>query len=394
MVTEQETSPTIVYGPPRSGTTYLIQVLNRHPEIFISNETRLFVWAHRSLNVVTQEWHSLFNKREDFVEYLRGAYPKLIRDFYKKLHPRARYWGDKNPYYAAKVNEGCLDTIADLFPETRFIHIVRDGRDVVSSLMRRGWGNFETSHHIWAEQVDIGSAFGKSLPANRYFEVRYEDLVQDDVGIARKLFEFLGIEIHPNVVNFCRAQQRNRSPINQPTRDLDDGAAGSDWERLLAPDQKLRSLELLGERLVRYGYETEASLEKAKRGLAEPGNKANIDPIREVVRSALPPEATILIASEGENILPNLDARQIGWHFPRAKDGRHAGQPADSEEAIGHLEELRAEGADYLLFPNAAFWWLEHYGEFGQHLDTHYQHVFRDERCIVYQLTDSQARHG
>jgi hypothetical protein len=389
MVTEQETSPIIVYGPPRSGTTYLIQVLNRHPEISISNETRLFVWAHRSLNVVTQEWHSLFNKREDFVDYLRGAYPKLIRDFYKKLHPRARYWGDKNPYYAAKVNEGCLDTIVDLFPETRFIHIVRDGRDVVSSLMRRGWGNFEASHYIWAEQVDIGSAFGKSLPANQYFEVRYEDLVQDDVGIARKLFDFLGIEMHPNVVSFCREQQRNRSPINQPTRDLNDGAAGSDWERLLAPDQQLRSLELLGERLVRYGYETEASLAKAKRELAELSGKSSISPIREVVSSALPSDVTVLIASEGENILPNLDARQIGWHFPRAKDGRYASQPADSEEAIAHLEESRAEGASFLLFPNTAYGWLDRFEDFRRHLDSRYRRIWDDERCIIYKLSSS-----
>lgn len=273
MGVEEETSPIIIYGAPRSGTTYLNNIVNKHPEVFISRETRLFVWAHESLNVLTQRKQSLLNHRQEFVEHLYGAYPKLIRDFYRTLRPRARYWGDKNPHYASKGHQGCLETINTLFPGTRFIHILRDGRDVVSSLVRKRdksgepWTDFEGAHRIWTSHIDLGCEFGRSQLPSQYFELRYEDLIRDDVGIARKLFDFLGIEIHPNVVEFCQDQQEERTPLSRPTRDLNVGATMSDWRKSLTPVQQLRSLELLGEHLVRYGYETEASLVKIRQEL-------------------------------------------------------------------------------------------------------------------------------
>src|SRR6266511_2029259 len=122
MTFEQEPSPIIVYGAPRSGTTYLNRILNNQPEVFISHEARLFVWAHQSLNILTQDDGLLLSDRDGFMSSLRTAYPQIIRDFYRRLDPQARYWGDKNPHYAAPENEGCLDTVVELFPESRFIH--------------------------------------------------------------------------------------------------------------------------------------------------------------------------------------------------------------------------------------------------------------------------------
>jgi hypothetical protein len=394
MDTEKEKSPIIVYGAPRSGTTYLRQLLSQHPKVFISNETRVFVWLHESLNVLTKEFHALYSERQRFVEHLREAYPELIRDFYRTLAPRARYWGDKNPHYAAPHNQGCLETIATLFPGTRFIHIVRDGRDVVSSNMLRGWINFENSHSEWIGHVDIGSAFGASLPPSQYFELRYEDLVQDDVGFAHQLFDFLGIEMRPKVVEFCEAQQEKRTPLSGPTRDLGSDVASSAWERLLAPDQRLCSLELLGEHLVRYGYESEASLAKAKRELEQLSEQTSIHPIRKVVRDTLPSSAIVLIASnKDDGDMPLiLDDHRRGWHFPRTNHGRHADSFADGEEAIGHLEELRAKGADYLLFPNTAFWWLEHYKDFRQYLEDRYPVIVRQEgTCRIFALNNTRT---
>jgi hypothetical protein len=95
-------------------------------------------------------------------------------------------------------------------------------------------------------------------------------LIRDDTSAARKLFDFLGVELHRNVVGFCEAQQNRRAPSalsGGPTRDISTDPAISDWGRVLTPDQRLRSLELLGTHLIRYGYETEASLAKARREL-------------------------------------------------------------------------------------------------------------------------------
>jgi hypothetical protein len=113
--------------------------------------------------------------------------------------------------------------------------------------------------------------------------------------------------------------------------------------------------------------------------------------IREVVKALLPAEATVVVVSKGDEELLRLGGRRRGWHFPQNEDGVYAGyHPVDSAEAISQLEELRSRGADFLLFPETAFWWLEHYGEFKQHLDdAGYQRIW-SEGCIIHQLHNSR----
>jgi hypothetical protein len=112
----------------------------------------------------------------------------------------------------------------------------------------------------------------------------------------------------------------------------------------------------------------------------------SVQQIREVVRAKLPPDATVLVVSKGDDDLLKLDGRK-GWHFPRDVDGNYDGNPADSKEAITRLEALRAKGARYLLFPEPAFWWLDHYKEFTQHLDRRYRRVHSDASCVIYDLS-------
>lgn len=61
----QHPSPLIVFGAPRSGTTYLNGILNRHPQVFIAHETRLFAWLHRACRTLTRDEHLLLNHREE-----------------------------------------------------------------------------------------------------------------------------------------------------------------------------------------------------------------------------------------------------------------------------------------------------------------------------------------
>jgi hypothetical protein len=197
----------------------------------------------------------------------------MIRDFYRSLAPGARHWGDKNPHYAAPENAGVLETIAEMFPGARFVHIIRDGRDVVTSLIRKRhangepWTDFAGAHHAWTSHVDIGRRFGSTVPG-QYFELRYEDLVGDDVGLARQLFEFLGIEIHPEVEKFCAEQAEERTPFSGPTRLLGATPNGSEWVEVLSSADQRTSLALLCEHLVAYGYETEESVAAIRQRLA------------------------------------------------------------------------------------------------------------------------------
>jgi glycosyltransferase involved in cell wall biosynthesis len=114
--------------------------------------------------------------------------------------------------------------------------------------------------------------------------------------------------------------------------------------------------------------------------------------IRELARGTLPADATVLVISKGDGELLKLPGRP-GWHFPQNEQGVWAGyNPADGAEAVRHLEELRAKGADYLLIPATCLWWLEHYEDFRRHLEGNYRLVARqDDVCAVYSLREAAS---
>jgi GT2 family glycosyltransferase len=110
----------------------------------------------------------------------------------------------------------------------------------------------------------------------------------------------------------------------------------------------------------------------------------------QLVRSVIPRGATVLVASKGDDALLRLGSRRA-WHFPHGDDGLYAGYyPASAGAAIVHLEALRAKGAEYLVFPSPALWWLEHYADLRRHLERRYRLVARQEDAgAIYDLRPS-----
>jgi GT2 family glycosyltransferase len=118
------------------------------------------------------------------------------------------------------------------------------------------------------------------------------------------------------------------------------------------------------------------------------------DPYAELVErilrsaaAALPAGARVLVVSKGGEELLAI-GHCAASHFPAAPDGSYAGYyPADSAEALAHLEELRAAGAEFLLFPSTGFWWLEHYAAFADFLRSQFPvHPVQGEDCLIYDL--------
>jgi hypothetical protein len=67
--------------------------------------------------------------------------------------------------------------------------------------------------------------------------------------------------------------------------------------------------------------------------------------------------------------------------------------PADSTAAIQALERMRADGAEYLLFPQVALWWLDHYAAFREYLDRHFRVVVREDQTgVIYSLDRTERR--
>jgi tRNA (mo5U34)-methyltransferase len=114
--------------------------------------------------------------------------------------------------------------------------------------------------------------------------------------------------------------------------------------------------------------------------------------IRELVGTIAPSGSIVLVVSRGDDDLLKLDGSQ-GWHFPRNEQGGYLGHyPPDSATATAHLEELRAKGAEYLVIPRTAFWWLDHYAEFGEHLESRYPVLLRDDgTCMIFGLAERDA---
>lgn len=109
--------------------------------------------------------------------------------------------------------------------------------------------------------------------------------------------------------------------------------------------------------------------------------------LRDTARVALPAGARVLVVSKGDNELLALGAGCQGEHFPQGEGGSYLGHhPAESEEAIANLEALRAQGAEYLLFPNPSRWWLDHYEALRHHLDDRYPRAWEDGDCVIYCL--------
>jgi GT2 family glycosyltransferase len=109
-----------------------------------------------------------------------------------------------------------------------------------------------------------------------------------------------------------------------------------------------------------------------------------VERIREQAEQAVPEGATVLVVSRGDRELLRLGRRRAR-HFPQAPDGGYLGHhPSDDEQAIAMLEEQRREGADYLLMPATAGWWLEHYSGFADHLSRYSGADY--DACTVYRL--------
>jgi GT2 family glycosyltransferase len=120
--------------------------------------------------------------------------------------------------------------------------------------------------------------------------------------------------------------------------------------------------------------------------------RALTENLRRTLTATLPRDATVIVVSKGDDALLELDGR-TGVHFPQAEDGCYAGHyPADSSDAIAHLESLRDRGGSHFVLPRTGFWWLDHYDGLREHLKARYVQVHRDAACVVYSLKPERSQ--
>jgi len=150
--------------------------------------------------------------------------------------------------------------------------------------------------------------------------------------------------------------------------------AGGEYRRILEANQQ-RYAEKWGRPWQPYGRRPNPRYER------------EAEQVREAVKETVPSGSTVLVISRGDERLLQLNGRRA-QHFPQAADGAWAGHhPADSAEAVEHLESLRERGAQFLVIPPTYLWWLRHYDGLRRHLESEYEPVVSDDRAgAIYRL--------
>lgn len=223
-----------VVGVPRSGTTLLRLMLDAHPQLAIPPETGFgevlddlvarAAGADELLDAIRAlaTWPDLAFDETALRAQLAAVRPwslggglRAIFASYAERHGKPR-WGDKTPSHCRHMT-----VLAAQLPELRFVHIVRDGRDVALSV--RGLpiapGGIDAIAADWRD--GIVAARRQGAVVRHYREVRYERLVADPEAELRALCDYLRLDFDPAMLRAHeRAAARHRE---MPERRLADG---------------------------------------------------------------------------------------------------------------------------------------------------------------------------
>ena len=231
-----KSQPLWVVGAPRSGTTFLAAVLNAHPQITLTVESRLLALMKQLIEVdcarpdLVDEGH-----RERFTAFLKQQAGALIERYYREvLGVATPIWGDKHPPYGdpallsgrtgatlhRPLSGSAMTLIDELFPDSKFIHIVRAPEQVAQSLVSRGWtpslADGMAVHEQYVAEID---AFFDTIDEGRRLTLSYATLLERPPEAAESLARFLGIPPTP-LLDFLDAERRAPTPYSEPVRDL------------------------------------------------------------------------------------------------------------------------------------------------------------------------------
>lgn len=204
--------PIFIVGAPRSGTTLLQTLVDGYSDIAMPPESHVFarfatlferygdLSRDRNLTLFVRDlltdvrikrW-GLAVSVDAFCLTLADRSVRGVLEHLFALYARQQgkpRWGEKTPTHALYLAE-----ISRIFPDAKFIHLVRDGRDVAESLRRVPFGkkSIWSSARRWRRSVRACRAFAQAMGPGAMLEVRYEDLVEDPQAQVNRILVFLG----------------------------------------------------------------------------------------------------------------------------------------------------------------------------------------------------------
>jgi hypothetical protein len=277
-VPTKEARPFFLLGVQRSGTTLLRLLLNAHSHLAIPFESMvLFEFAskmgeYNHLEQIEdrrrlveallcsrgiQKWEPTVKIEDidlaectDFAATVNQIFSAYARRCGKVM------WGDKTPSYTKDFH-----IFNEMFPQARFIHLIRDGRDVALSLARQRWGpiDFLSALQYWTEVVTWSRKMGRMLPQDRYLEVRYEALVSNPQECLEQITAFLDLPFEEGMLERYRARLDHTLPASSRDyhKNLDrpiDRDLAYTWQKALSAADQALAYSIAGKLLDDLGY--------------------------------------------------------------------------------------------------------------------------------------------
>lgn len=279
-----------VVGCPRSGTTLLQRMLDCHPQLAVANDTHFIPRAIEK--VIPQAIESVTDGADlpltpEIVESVRNyhrfarlklpdatvrqvaakvaTYGQLVSALYVE-YGRLRgkpLAGEKTPDYVR-----WLPFLHGLFPWTKVVHIIRDGRDVCLSMLEwakedKGPGRFELWREEpvgvcalwWGWHVSSGRRDGEALGPSKYRELQYEELVVRPEETLRDLANFLDLPFASEMFAYYEGKTRSQPGLSAKKAWLPPTPGLRDWRSQMAPCDVELFEAISGDSLVALGYE-------------------------------------------------------------------------------------------------------------------------------------------
>ena len=239
-------APVFMVGSARSGTSLLRLMIGHHPQIAANPEFGMAVDAlgpNGELPALEDYYAWLERDRiarlYAFDVDRRLDYAHLVDSFLRQRAVR-----EGKPIATATVHHR-YDLLPRIWPDARFLYILRDGRDVARSVIHMGWaGNVFHGCQRWIDAEERWERFRPTLPPERVLEVRYEELILEPRRELERICAFYGVAYDDAIFEYTKS-----SRYGEPDPDL-----VQQWRRKLSPFELQLLDARIGARLAARGY--------------------------------------------------------------------------------------------------------------------------------------------
>lgn len=260
--------PVFVIGAPRSGTSALAWAIAAHPDFVTGNEADFTFYMLRS-NPFGEAWIRT-NARADamlttsgmdratFMRTMGAGIDAIFRAMHAENGEGEKRWVDSTP-----ANTMVADRLAELLPDARFVHILRDGRAAVASMVKSGFStqvakDFRFACDTWAFYARKARQLSAAMP-HRVLELRQERMSEDAAGSMTDVLAFLAAEPHPGPAAKLGEGRINSSYGNVSASDVLKPKAASEMPKVPWSDWTDEQWEIFeeaaGETMAEMGYE-------------------------------------------------------------------------------------------------------------------------------------------